>query len=316
MSDRRILAVMGATGAQGGGLARAILTDPDGPFAVRAITRNASSEKALALAGAGAAVVEADLDDEASLERAFQGAYGAFCVTFYWEHLSPVTEQRHARNLARAAGAAGVQHAIWSTLEDTRKWVPLTDNRMPTLQGSYKVPHFDAKGASDVAFLEEGVPTTFLLGSYFWDNLIHFGAGPQRGEDGTLTFNLPMGDRKLPGIAAEDVGRCAYGIFKGGTEYIGKRIGIAGGHLTGEQMAAALSKALGEPVRYHAVPFDVYRGLGFPGADDMGNMFQFKHDFEDYYCAARPVDETRALNPRLQSFDDWLAAHKGELAVD
>ncbi len=84
-----------------------------------------------------------------------------------------------------------------------------------------------------------------------------------------------MGDRKLPGIAAEDVGRCAYGIFKAGTRYIGKRIGIAGGHLTGEQMAAALSKALGEPVRYHAVPFDVYRGLGFPGADDLGNMFQF-----------------------------------------
>ncbi len=60
------------------------------------------------------------------------------------------------------------------------------DNRMPTLQGSYKVPHFDAKGASDVAFLEAGAPTTFLLRCYFWDNLIHFGMGPQRGEDGTL----------------------------------------------------------------------------------------------------------------------------------
>jgi len=316
MSEKKIIAVLGATGAQGGGLARAILDDQDAPFTLRAITRNSASDNAQALAVMGAEVVEADIDDKASLERAFQGAHGAFCVTAYWETFSPEAEKAQARNIAEAAKAAGVQHVIWSTLEDTRRWVPLDDDRMPTLLENYKVPHFDGKGEADAIFPEVGVPTTNLLTSFYWENLIHFGMGPQRTEDGSLAFNLPMGEKKLPAIAVEDIGRSAYAIFKGGGEYIGKTVGIAGEHLTGAQMASALSDALGEPVRYNAVPFDVYRGLGFPGADDLGNMFQFKHDFEDYFCGARPIEATRSLNPRLQTFESWLAANKDRIPVD
>jgi uncharacterized protein YbjT (DUF2867 family) len=316
MSEKKIIAVVGATGAQGGGLARAILEDRNSPFTVRAITRNPASEKAQALAALGAEVVQADLDDQASLERAFTGAHGAYCVTNFWEHFSPAKEQAQARNMAGAAKAAGVEHVVWSTFEDTRKWVPLEDDRMPTLNGAFKVPHFDGKSEADAFFRDAGVPTTFLLTSFYWDNFIHFGSGPQRGENGEMVLNLPMGDKKLPGIAAEDIGRVAYGIFKGGNEFIGKTIGIAGEHLTGKEMAEALSSALGEPVHYAPVPFDVYRSLGFPGADDMGNMFQFKHDFEDYYCGARPIEATKALNPKLQSFRDWLAANKDRIPVD
>jgi uncharacterized protein YbjT (DUF2867 family) len=316
MSEKKIIAVVGATGAQGGGLVRAILEDDDSPFTVRALTRNPSSDQARALAALGAEVVQADLDDQASLEQAFSGAYGAFCVTNFWEHLSPAREKAQARNMAEAAKAAGVKHAVWSTLEDTRDWVPLDDDRMPTLQGEYKVPHFDGKGEADAFFRDAGVPTTLLLTSFYWDNLIHFGMGPQRGEDGTLAFNLPMGERKLPAIAAEDIGRSVYGIFQRGDEFAGKTVGIAGEHLTGSQMAEALSAVLGEPVRYNAVPFDVYRGLGFPGADDMGNMFQFKHDFQSDFCGARPVEGTRALNPKLQSFRDWLRDNKDRILVD
>jgi len=316
MSEKKIIAVVGATGAQGGGLARAILEEKNSPFTVRAITRDPSSDKARALAALGAEVVQADLDDQAGLERAFSGAYGAFCVTNFWEHFSPAKEKAQARNMAEAAKAAGVKHAVWSTFEDTRNWVPLEDDRMPTLQVEFKVPHFDGKGEADAFFKDAGVPTTFLLTSFYWDNLIHFGMGPQRGEDGTLAFNLPMGDKKLPGIAAEDIGRSVFGIFKRGDDFRGKTVGIAGEALTGSQMAEALSSALGEPVSYNAVPFDVYRGLGFPGADDMGNMFQFKHDFEDYYSGARPVEGTRALNPKLQSFRDWLSANKDRIPVD
>jgi uncharacterized protein YbjT (DUF2867 family) len=160
------------------------------------------------------------------------------------------------------------------------------------------------------------VPTTNLLTSFYFDNLIMFGMGPQRGEDGTLAFNLPMGDKKLPSIAAEDIGRSAYAIFKAGPEYVGKTVGIAGEHLTGQEMADAMSRAFGEPVTYNAVPFDVYRGLGFPGADDLGNMFQFKHDFEDYFCSARPLEATRALNSRTQTFESWLEAHKDQISTD
>jgi uncharacterized protein YbjT (DUF2867 family) len=315
MSEKKIIAVTGATGAQGGGLVRAILNDPNGGFAVRAITRNPKSEKAVALAKLGAEVVAADLDDEASLAKAFTGAYGAYCLTNYWEHFSPEKEIQQVQNLARAAKTAGVKHAIWSTLEDTRKLVPLDSDRMPTLQGKYKVPHFDTKGGSDHFFTDFGVPTTFLLTSFYWDNFINFGMGPQPGPDGKLGITMPMGDKPLPGIAAEDIGKCAYGIFKAGQQFIGKYVGIAGEHLTGNEMAAAFTRAFGVDVRYNAVPPEVYRGFGFPGADDLGNMFQYKHDFNAEFCEPRNVEATRKLNPQLQTFDQWLAANKGRIPV-
>ena len=313
MAEKKIIAVAGATGAQGGGLVRAILNDPDGGFTARALTRNVDSPKARELAALGAEVVAADVDDVASLERAFEGAYGAYCVTFFWEHFSPEKENQHARNMAAAAKAAGVQHVIWSTLEDTRRWVPLEDDRMPTLMGSYKVPHFDAKGEVDHVFPDLGLPTTHLLTSFYWDNLIHFGMGPKKGEDGTFLFTLPMGEGKLPGIAAEDIGRSAYEIFKRGDEFIGKTVGIAGEHLTGEEMAAALARAYGDDVRYNAVEPEVYRGFGFPGAEDLGNMFQFKRDFQEDFCGSRDMGFSRELLPSMQTFDAWLAKNAGRI---
>jgi uncharacterized protein YbjT (DUF2867 family) len=315
MADRKIIAVVGATGAQGGGLVRAIQADRSGSFAVRAITRKPDSEKAQALRAAGAEVVRADADNPATLGRAFAGAYGAFCVTNFWEHLSPEREFTQARNMAEAVKAAGVQHVIWSTLEDTRKWVPLEDDRMPTLMGNYKVPHFDAKGEADGIFRELGVPTTLLLTSFYWDNLIYFGAGPQRGPDGMLALIYPMDDKKLPGIAVEDIGKCAYAIFKRGGEFINRTVGIAGEHLTGAEMASALTQALGQEVRYNNVPPEVYRSFGFPGADDLGNMFQFKRDFNQYFCGARDLAFTRTLNPELQTFERWLALHKDQIPL-
>ena len=316
MADRKIIAVVGATGAQGGGLARAILNDRNSPFAVRALTRDVNSDKARALAAEGAQIVAADLDDLESLKRAFAGAHGVYCVTFFWAHFSPEKEIAGARAMAQAAKHTGVQHVIWSTFEDTRKWVPLSDNRMPTLMGKYKVPHFDAKAEADSIFTYLGVPTTFLLTSFYWENLIYFGMGPKKGPDGTLAFTLPMGDKKLPGIAAEDIGRCAYGIFKRGSEFIGKTVGVAGEHLTGAQMAASLAKALGQEVHYNSVTPEVYRSFGFPGAEDLGNMFQFKRDFEKDYCGARNLAVARALNPALQTFDQWLAQNGSRIPLD
>ena len=313
--SRKTIAVVGATGAQGGGLVRAILADPGGEFAARALTRDPNSVKAKELAKLGAEVVAADVDDAESLRRAFQGAHGAYCVTFFWDHFSPEKELAQARAMAQAAKGAGVKHVIWSTLEDTRRWVPLEDARMPTLQGKYKVPHFDAKGEADRFFTDLGVPTTFLLTSFYWDNLVGFGMGPKKGPEGKLAFVLPMADKKLPGIAAEDIGRCAYGIFRRGTELVGKTVGIAGEHPTGAQMATALGQALGQEVVYSYVPPEVYRTFGFPGADDLGNMFQFKRDFEADFCGARDLAFSRSLNPRLQTFSQWLAANKDRIPL-
>jgi len=316
VADKKIIAVMGATGGQGGGLVRAIQADSGGPFRARAITRDAGSEKAKALAKTGAEVVAANADDVASLQKAFAGAHGVYCVTFFWEHFSTEKEMAHARNMAQAAKQAGVAHAVWSTLEDSRRFIPVSDDRMPTLQGKYKVPHFDAKGESDRFFTEAGVPTTFFLTSFYWENFIFFGMGPKKGPDGTLALTLPLGDKKFPQIAVEDIGKCAYGIFKKGGEHIGKTVGVAGEHLTGAQMAAAMTKALGQEVRYNDVPPDVYRKFGFPGADDLGNMFQFNRDFADAFCAARSLAVSRALDPELQTFDQWLARNKGRIPLE
>jgi len=308
---------MGATGSQGSGLAQAILNDPNGGFAVRAITRDVNSDKAKALKAKGADVVAADIDDVESLKKAFAGAYGVYGVTFFWAHFSPEKENQGAANIATAAKAAGVQHVIWSTLEDTRKLVPLSDNRMPTLQGKYKVPHFDAKGESDHIFTDMGLPVTFLITSFYWDNLYMFKLGaPIKTPDGTHLMTLPMGDKRLSGIASEDIGGCAYGIFKKGKDYIGKTVGIAGEHLTIAQMAEKVSKAMDINAKYNEVTPDQFRAFGFPGAEDLGNMFQVDRDFEGQLVATRNIDVARSLNPGLKTFDQWLAANKSKIPTE
>jgi len=313
MPEKQIIAVFGATGAQGGGLARAILADRSGPFAVRALTRNPSADKAQALARAGAEVALADADEPDTLERALAGAHGVYCVTNFWEHMSPERELAQASAMARATKRAGVEHVVWSTLEDTRKDVPLSDARLPTLKGKYKVPHFDAKGEADPVFAAEGAPTSYLLAAFYWDNFIFFGMQPRRNADGLLTLSLPLGGQKLPGIAAEDIGKCALGIFRRGPSAAGRRFGIAGDILSGEEMAAAFGRVLKEKVVFQDVPFDVYRGLGFPGADDMGNMFQYQQLGGKDFLRARDPVLSRELNPELQSFDAWMAANAGRI---
>lgn len=314
MTQKKIITVFGATGAQGGGLARAILNDPESDFAVRAVTRNPDSDKAKALANMGAEVIAGNIDDAESLKKALDGAYGAYFVTFFWDHFSADKEKEEARKMAEAAREAGLKHVIWSTLEDVRRFVPLEDQSMPTLQGKYKVPHFDGKGEADQYFND--LPTTFLLASYYWENLIYFGMGPKKGPDGNYALTFPMGQEKMAGIAAEDIGKCAYGIFKRGGALIGKHIGIAGDQVTVGEMADAMSRALGKTVSYNEVSPAVYRSFGFPGADDVGNMFQFYRDFADVCNRTRDVKFSKELNPDLQSFEQWLTNNAGRIPLD
>ncbi len=316
MSQKKIIVIFGATGAQGGGLARAILNDSNSEFAVRAVTRDTNSEKAKELAAMGAEVVAGDVDDMHSMKRVLEGAYGAYFVTFFWAHFSPEKEMAEAKIMAAAAKEAGLRHAIWSTLEDVRNHVPLDDDSMPTLHGKYKVPHFDAKGESNQYFIDAGVAVTFLLTTFYWDNFIYFGMGPKRGADGKLSITFPLGNKKMAGIAAADIGKCAYGIFKKGAELIGKTVGIVGEPLSGTEIAEAFSKALGEEVLYNEVTPEQYRSFGFPGADDLGNMFQFYRDFDTIFNEAREVKVSRALNPELQSFDMWLAENAKRIPID
>jgi len=308
----KIIAVVGATGVQGGGLARAILADPSGGFSVRAITRDPNKDGAKALAAKGAEVVSANLDDVESLKKAFAGAHGVFGVTNFWEHFSAEKEKAQAKNIADAAKAAGVKHVIWSTLEDTRKLMSADDKRMPILQEKYRVPHFDAKAEADAYF--QGLPVTFLRTTFYWDNLFMFGLAPKKNEQGQYAWAFPMGTAKLGGIAAEDIGKTAYGIFKAGDKYVGQTVGIYGEALTISEMGDKLAKGLGMPsIYYHAAEADEYRGYGFPGADEMGNMFQVYRDFEKQVLGARSADTARSLNPALQTFDQFIAKNKSKI---
>ncbi|MDQ3716453.1 MAG: NmrA/HSCARG family protein [Actinomycetota bacterium] len=310
MTAETVIAVVGATGAQGGGLARAILDDPDGRYSCRAVTRNPGSVAARALADRGAVIVQADLDDQNSLVEAFQGASSAFCMTNFFQRFSPEKELEQAANLAAAAKAAGIGHVIWSTSPDSSAWARRHGDRLPVLRGGYRVPHWDGKARADRFFTDSGVATTFLRPSMFWENFLAPGTPqfPQRGPDGVLAITLPAGAAKLPGMAAEDIGRCAYAIVKAGAEFHGRWVGLAGEHLTAAELAAGLSQALGETVRYNDIPLAALRAAPIPGADAIGNMFQIITDDNEEYCAHYDIGLSRALNPGLQTFAEWVVA--------
>lgn len=323
MSDKKIIVVTGATGAQGGGLVRAILDDPEGPFAVRALTRNADSDQARDLVARGAEVVEANLDDEASLHKAFAGAYGAFVVTNFWVQRTPEEEAAKTRAqmeldqaaaAARAAKDAGLQHVVWSTLEDTRPHFEQLGSVLPDLLDVYKVPHFDAKGEANAFFTDLGVPTTFLQTTFYYESLL-LGQGPHRDENGELVLTNPMDDKPMALVAAEDIGRTAFGIFGRGPELAGRTVSIAGAHATGDELAEKLTDALGEKVVYRPQTHDEVRAAGFPGAVEIANMYQFYADASDYFVGARDLDAVRELNPRLRSLESWLDEHKSEIPL-
>jgi len=225
----------------------------------------------------------------------------------------PEKELVQAANMAQAAKQAGHKHVVWSTYEDTRKLVPLTDDRMPTLMEKYKVPQFDAKAEANKAFSQYGVPVTYMLTSFYWENLLYLGMGPKRGKDGKLQLQLPMGDKRLAGIAADDIGKCAFCIFRAGFDLLGKTVAFAGDHLTGAQMAGAIGKELGETVSYNPITPEEYRRLGTPGAEELGNMFQYFQEFESEFCATRNLESARILNPSLQTFGGWVSRNKDRI---
>lgn len=317
MTNKKLIAVVGATGAQGGGLARAILDDPPGEFACRALTRDPSSPAAQALADRGAEVVRADLDHEGTLRSAFEGAHGAYCMTNFFEHFSASKETEQAENLAWAAKAVGVRHAIWSTSPDSRNWVSPQGSRLPESPDGYQVAHWDGKARGNRYFTDLGVPTTFLLPPTYWENLFMPGAPHQvqRGPDGVLAITLPAGEARMPGMGAEDIGRCAYGLFKTGQEFVGATVGVAAESSTGAELAAAVSEALGEHVRYNAVPLDVVRAAPFPGADAVANMFQIVVETNDDYCGHYDLALSRKLNPQLRSLAEWVAGNQHTFRV-
>lgn len=236
MAGKKLIVVFGATGAQGGGVARALLDD--GTFKVRAVTRSPRKKEAEELRRRGAEVVKADQDDEASLEQALADAYGAFIVTNFWEHCSKEKEIEQGRRLADLSKRQGLHHVVFSGLENVHQ---LTGGRLEVL-------HFDGKGVVEEYFQKIGVPTTIVRLPFYFENFLSI-FKPQKAPQGdTFVLELPMGDTPMDGMAVEDLGPVVLCLLKSPGEYIGQVIGLSTGKLTEAEYAAILSQQTGKTV--------------------------------------------------------------------
>lgn len=294
MEAKKAILVIGATGAQGGSVARYLLAR--GEFKVRGFTRRPDSDEAKALRRAGAEIAQGDLEDAASIRAALKGCYGCYGVTNFWEHFE--REYGEGKNLVDAVKRSNVEHFVFSTLPHCKK----------ISAGKLEVPHFDLKAQLEAYARGLDIPTTFVHVAFYFENFLTF-FPLQWQEDGSFAFGFPQGDTPLAGVAVEDVGSIVSVIFERPKEYLGQVVGIVGDDLTGEQYAETMTRILGTKVTYHHVPRQEFASQKFPGAEDLANMFEFNR----LYIPNRKADleACRALNPEMQTFETWLKSNKG-----
>lgn len=293
MPNRMKVLVFGATGAQGGSVARHLLAS--GRYAVRALTRHPDSEKARALAAAGAEVVRGDLADATSLAPALAGCEGVFGVTNFWEHFAGEREQ--GRRLIDAVADAGVRQFVFSSLPAVKQ----------ITGGELDCPHFDIKAELEGYARGRGIPVAFVHLAFYFENFLYF-FPPKKQPDGSLAFGFPQGDTPLAGLAVEDLGGIVLAIFEDFEKFRGKATFVAGDDLPPQRYAEIMGSELGVRVVYNHVPREVFAALGFPGADDLANMFDFYRRFVPSRRAE--VAACRALYPKIQDFAAWMAANK------
>lgn len=284
--------VTGATGGQGGSVARFLLA---AGFPVRALTRSPDSDKAKALADAGAQVVAGDLADRASLDRALSGCDGVFGVTSFWEHFT--AEEGHGTNLIEAVADAGVDFFVFSTLPNAYE---LSGHELP-------VPHFDIKAKLEQKARETDVPTAFVHVAFYYENFLGF-FPPQRQDDGSYAFGFPQGDTPLAAVAVEDLGGVVVPMFENAEAYAGKVVGVVGDDLPPAEYAGSMSAVLGQRVAYNYIPREVFAEFDFPGADDLANMFDFYRRF--VHNSQAQLEQSRSMFPGIRTFRTWLEANK------
>ncbi len=296
MATQRIILVTGATGAQGGSVASHLLAG--GKFAVRCLSRKPDSERALALRQAGAEVLKGDLGDPASLREAMKGCYGVFGVTNYWEHFDG--EFRHGKNLIDAVAASGTRHFVFSTLPHAKK----------LSNGELDVPHFDLKARLEEEARGHDLPATYVHVAFYYENFLAF-FPPRREADGTFVVGVPQGDTPLAAVGVEDVGGVVQAIFDRPEEFRNTTVGIVGDDAPVQSYAETMTRVLGVTVAYRHVPREVFASLGFPGAEDLANMF----DFNRRFIPNRRVDleRSRELYPKMRTFESWAAANRQRL---
>jgi uncharacterized protein YbjT (DUF2867 family) len=296
MIDRKTILVTGATGAQGGSVAKHLLGS--GQFNVRALTRKPDSDKARSLRNAGAEVVMGDLNDVRSLKDAVAGCQGVYGVTNFWEHFD--REYDHGKNLIDTVAAADIGHLVFSSLPDARK----------LSTGTLDVPHFQMKAELEQYARDLELPATFVHVAFYYENFLYF-FPPKQNNGGPPTFGFPQGDTPLAGVAAEDIGGVVAEIFKRPDEFIGKTVGIVGDDIQPGDYAAIMTRVLGREVVYNYIPRDVFAGFGFPGADDLANMFEMNR----LHILERKADLelSRRLSPSIRAFEQWMKANRDKL---
>jgi uncharacterized protein YbjT (DUF2867 family) len=298
MTDTKTILVTGATGAQGGGVVRHLLKG--GKFKVRCLTRDPESEKARALAQTGAEPVRGDLSDAESLRAALAGCYGVFGVTNFWEHFEK--EFDHGKNLIDAVKDAGIEHFVFSTLPYAHK---LSDWKL-------EVPHFDLKAKLEEYARSLKLPTTYAHVAFYYENFLYF-FPPKLQEDGSFMFGFPQGETPLAAVGVEDVGGVVAEVFERPGEFRDKTVGIVGDDLPCSQYAGIMSRVLGKKLVYRYIPREIFAKLGFPGAEDLANMFEYNRLFIPNRQA--DLEQSLAIYPGMQKFEPWVQANRDKFAA-
>ena len=293
MTDDKVILVIGATGAQGGGVARHLLNS--GRFTVRCLTRNPSSEKAIALQEAGAEVVKGDFGEPESLKTAMKGCYGVFGVINFWEHFDKTYEL--GKNLIDAVAASNIKHFVFSTLPNAKK---ISGEKI-------EVPHFDIQAKLEEYARSLELNVTFVHPAFYYENFLSY-FPPKKQEDGTFAFGFPQGDTLLAGVAIEDLGGVVTAIFDKPDDFKDKTIGVVGDDLSGKEYAEIMTKVLEKNIIYNYITREVFAKFDFPRAQDLASMFEFNR----LHISNRKEDleESRRLYPKMQTFESWLTANK------
>jgi len=278
-SKNNVILVAGATGQQGGAVARHLLA---GGWAVRALTRDPAKAAAQQLAEAGAEIVQGNFADRATLDQALEGVYGLFGVQNFWEG-GPEVEVQQGKLLADAAREANVQHIVYSSVGGAER--------------NTNIPHFDSKWKIEEYSRQLNLPLTVLRPVFFMENFQTF--MPPTEQDGVLTLSLALPpSRSLQLIAVDDIGAFAALAFDRPDDFLGQAVEIAGDELTMPQIAETWSKVSGKPIRFVEMPLEQLRQFNAESA------IMFEWFTNAGYQADIPA--LRELYPPLKTFETWL----------
>jgi uncharacterized protein YbjT (DUF2867 family) len=280
----RLVLVTGATGQQGGAVARNLL---ERGFGVRALTRDPEKPEAKVLAERGAEVVRGDLEDRSSLDRALEGVYGVFSVQNFWE-AGYEREIEQGKRLVDAAKAADVEHYVYSSVGSAHR--------------ETGIPHFDSKWEVEEHLRGSGVPFTILRPVFFMQNWEMFGKDQILG--GTLAQPLDP-DKPFQMLAAADIGVFVALAFENPGEWIGREVELAGDEMTMPEVAGTFSRVVGREVSYYQVPWDQFEENAGEEATVMYRWFN-DHGYEADIAALREE------HPGLITFEEYLRTHDWE----